>query len=262
LLWNNIRVSMSSVVVIHTFRTSPHVCNLSPYALKVETFLRASKIPYKVEYDNKFSAKGQIPWVEVNGEVVCDSNVIIPRLKEIYKVDIDASSSSEQRAMTHATVRMLEEHTTQIGFYYRYGLHMKELVEVLEIPNRLFKADESCAGSCIAFLWGSFQPKFTKNNTKRRGLGRHTDEELWKFSNDDLKALSDYLGKKPYFQGGKISSADCAIFGHMSQLLYIPLDFPQKKYLNEHCPNVVELVNRIKTELWPDWEQLCSGKAA
>jgi len=224
--------------------------------------MRASQIPYQALRDNKFSKKGQIPWAEVDGEVVCDSNVIIPRLKDVHKVDIDAGFTVEQKAMAHTTLRMLEEHTCPIGFYYRYTLHMKELYAAVDIPNRLFNADQSCLGACISFLWGKGQPKLTKKKLKYRGLSKHTDEELWEFSNDDLKAISDYLGKKPYFLGNKVSSADCAIFGHIAQLLYIPLDFPQKKFLIEKCPNVVELVDRMKAEFWPDWEQLCDGTAA
>jgi len=247
---------------MHTFRTTPHVYNVSPFAIKVESFLRINKIPFEVVYDNKFSKKGQIPWIELNGEQVADSNVIIPRLKKVFQVDPDSVYSKEQLAVAHSTLRMLEEHTAQIGFYYRYGLHMQELYDALDIPGRLFKAQESCMGSVVSYFWRRFQPKQTKKKTKLRGLACHSDEELWSFSFDDLRAMSDYLGDKRYFLGATPSTIDCAIFGHLSQFLFIPIGFPQKAYMQENCPNLIEFVDRFKAEYWPDWEEKCKGESS
>lgn len=75
----------------------------------------------------------------------------------------------------------------------------------------------------------------------------------------DLKAISKGLGDKKYFlTTDKPTTIDCTLFGHLAQFLYIPLPFPQKRFLNEECKNLVEYVERIKSELWPDWEQMCN----
>merc|ERR1712238_149256 len=50
---------------------------------------------------------------------------------------------------------------------------------------------------------------------------------------------------------------DCTVFGHLSQFLYIDLDFPQKTYLNEHCPNLVRFMDHFQQTYFQDWETLC-----
>jgi len=247
------------VVYLHAFPSTPHVYNISPFAIKVESFLRLHDIPYVMVYTSKFGSKGQIPYVLLNGEEVCDSNVIIPKLKEHFKIDCDARLTAGERAVSHATMRMVEEHTAQIGFYYRYGLHMDEFYEALDIPERLFNSKKSAKGSAISSAWKSVQPGMTKKKMKSRGLAAHSDNELWSFSADDLRAISDFLGDKPYFHGEEASTIDCVLFGHLSQFIFIPIDFPQKHFLLSECQNVVDFVHRFRAAYWPDWEQLCSG---
>merc|ERR1719221_512425 len=207
----------------------------------------------------QFGSKGQIPYVVLNGKETCDSNIIIPTLKHHFNVDCDAHLTSEQRAVGHTTTRMLEEHTAQIGFYYRYGLHMDDFYAALDVPERMFDAKESCKGSMIAWAWKRFQPGGTKGKVKSRGLASHSDAELWSFSADDLRAISDLLGQKTYFHGDQASLIDCVLFGHLSQFLFIPMDFPQKKFLLAVCQNVVQFVHRFRDTYWPDWEKLCAG---
>merc|ERR1719443_2780715 len=104
-------IQKRDVVYLHAFPSTPHVYNISPFAIKVESFLRLHKIPYEMVYTSKFGSKGQIPYVMLNDEEVCDSNVIIPKLKQHFKIDCDAHLTAEQRAVGHTTMRMIEEHT-------------------------------------------------------------------------------------------------------------------------------------------------------
>jgi glutathione S-transferase len=250
-----------NVVYLHTFLTSPHVYNISPFAIKVESFLRLNSIPYEMVYTMKFGSKGQIPYVILNGEEICDSNVIIPKLKDYFKTDRDAAAlTPEQRACDHAVMRMLEEHTAQIGFYYRYGLHMDEFFEALDVPTRMFHADTSCKGATIAAFWRNFQPGMTKKKMRFRGLAQHSDHELWKFSADDFKALSDLLSEKKYFHGDQASTIDCVVFAQLSQFLFIPIQFPQTAFLNSECINLIAFVHRFRDSFWPDWDKLCAGE--
>ena len=53
--------------------------------------------------------------------------------------------------------------------------------------------------------------------------------------------------------------ADCTMFGHLVQFVYIPMDIPQKAYIQENCPNLAKFVDRMKDLLWPDWEEMTKG---
>ena len=134
----------STKVSLFTFPPVPLVYSISPFAVKVESYLRINEIPYEVVYTSKFGPKGKIPYVHIhhsseNGkeavvEVVPDSNVILSRLEEIISPDGKdevANLCLEEKAMAHT--RMLEEHTSQIGFHYRYTLSIKEIFDVLDV---------------------------------------------------------------------------------------------------------------------------------
>ncbi len=56
------------------------------------------------------SAKGQLPFVELNGEEIADSAVIIKELAKHFDKDFDAQLTSEQRNVAHATAAMLDNH--------------------------------------------------------------------------------------------------------------------------------------------------------
>lgn len=66
------------------------------------------------------------------------------------------------------------------------------------------------------------------------------------------------LGDGPYFFGKASPTVlDCTVFGHLSQFLYIPIDFPQAQYMKDECPNLVTFVERFRETYWPDWESKC-----
>merc|ERR1712142_927538 len=109
------------VVYLCQFPLCPSVRSISPFALKVETWLRLTGIKYENIHTMKFSSKGQIPYIELNGEQIPDSNIIIEKLKKKFEVDPDKDILDENLAMGHAATVMVENHTAHIGFHYRYG---------------------------------------------------------------------------------------------------------------------------------------------
>eukprot|EP00934_Nitzschia_sp_Nitz4_P006119 Nitzschia sp. Nitz4//scaffold167_size49223//35599//36857//NITZ4_007040-RA/size49223-processed-gene-0.62-mRNA-1//-1//CDS//3329538290//6109//frame0 len=251
---------------LHMFPPCPGCYNISPFAIKVESFFRINRIPYENVYTSKFGAKGKIPYVttaHLPTEQLCDSNVIVNTIMKdtsatlIGRPTTDAILTPHQKAVAHTTIRMLEEHTAQIGFHYRYGRHMEEFTTQLDLPRHLFSADTSRKGRIVAWIWKSVQPKGTLKVSRYRGLTRHTDEELWEFCNHDLQALSDLLADQPYFFGETPTALDCTVYGHLSQFLWVPLEYPQKEYLLQRCPNLVNFMYRFRDAYWPDWKEKC-----
>lgn len=56
------------------------------------------------------SKKGQLPFVEVNGEEIADSAIIIKQLGEKFNIDLDAALTPEQKLIAHANISMIENH--------------------------------------------------------------------------------------------------------------------------------------------------------
>ena len=119
--------------------------------------------------------------------------------------------------------------------------------------------------------WGRVQPFLTRFRSYLHGIGRHENSDIWEMSFKDLAALSSWLGTKQYFHGSQPSTVDCMLFGHLAQFLFIDIGFPQKvtncflksihfiyifqTFMEAKCPNLVELVNRVKLQFWRDWDE-------
>ena len=74
-----------------------------------------------------------------------------------------------------------------------------------------------------------------------------------------VPALSNILGDKKFFNGEEPTNIDCAMFGHLVQFLYIPMDIPQKQFIQKQCPNLSDFVDRMRDRFWPDWDEMCKG---
>ena len=165
-----------------------------------------------------------IPYIELNGEQFTDSSLIIQMLEKRF-TNIDQELSLEQRSVSHLATVMVEHFTAQTGFYYRYGLHMREFVTRLQL-------EEFYASGGMIRVWTLVQPLITRLRSFMSGVSRQEQSVVWDQASQDLQALSTLLGDKQYFHGDSPTTIDCMIFGHLAQFLYIDIGFPQK-VLNE-----------------------------
>mmetsp|Transcript_59393 Transcript_59393/g.66460 ORF Transcript_59393/g.66460 Transcript_59393/m.66460 type:complete len:329 (+) Transcript_59393:71-1057(+) len=266
-------------LVLHTFPPVPNSYSFSPFGLKVESFLRINTIPYETLYTSSFGKNKTIPYLRIfesdqnktddsNAfDEVSDSNEIIAFLLTNPEYDTslceEENLTREQQAISHSCLRMLEEHTAQTGFYYRYNLNMPEFCEATQVRERVFMGDESKMGNMI---FGFFKKSLAKGWDKKaaaRGYMRYSSPDVvWAMACEDLQALEDLLASTPedqtYFFGRAHPGVlDCTVFGHLSQFLYIAIDFPQKIYLQENCPTLLRFMERFKETHFPDWETLC-----
>merc|ERR1712154_300534 len=67
------------MVYLFQFTRSPQIPSISPFCLKLESWLKLHGIKYQnVDHKCKHrSKKGLLPFVEINGEEIADSNMII-----------------------------------------------------------------------------------------------------------------------------------------------------------------------------------------
>ena len=117
-------------------------------------------------------------------------------------------------------------------------------------------------GSVGMFFFRYIQPYGMRFKARLHGIGRHSPEEQAELTHRDLKSVADILGDKEFMLTTDVpTSVDCTVFGHLAQFLYIPMEFPQKKYMLENCQKLVDYVDRMKHLLWPDWEDMCRKKS-
>lgn len=76
----------------------------------------SQNVDHKMRFRSK---KGQLPFIELNGEEIADSAIIIKELSAKYEKNLDAGLTAEQRNVSYATIAMLENHLIWIIFYWR-----------------------------------------------------------------------------------------------------------------------------------------------
>ncbi|CAK9809461.1 Failed axon connections [Anthophora plagiata] len=248
------------VVYLYQFSRIPLLPSISPFCLKVETWLRLNGIKYEnVDHKIKFrSKKGALPFVELNGEEIADSTIILRELSQKFGKDLDAGLTSEQRSVSHAMISMIENHLVWVVTCWRtknldqvlkgYKVNLQHVLGT-RIPN----------GILNFFFKLTFGRKGTKK-VKAQGMGVHTPEEVSQFGCADLKVLSDMLADKPFFFGDEPTTLDVVAFAHLAQILYIDKDTPYslRDYMQENCPNLVGHCSRMKERCFPDWDEICS----
>lgn len=248
------------VVYLYQFTRTPLLPSLSPYCLKVETWLRLAGLKYEnVDHKLKLrSKKGQLPFVEVNGEEIADSAIIIKELAQRYEKDLDAALTQEQRNIAHAMISMLENHLIWVLLFWR-SKNPDQMIKGYKV-NLQHALGSRLPNAVLNFL---FKFQFGRKGAKKvkaQGLGVHKPEEIEEFGRQDLKVLSELLADKPFFFGDEPTTLDCVAFSVLAQVHYIAdeVKYALKEFMQENCPNLVGHVSRIKERCFPDWDDICT----
>uniref|UniRef100_A0AAG5DPJ9 Uncharacterized protein n=1 Tax=Anopheles atroparvus TaxID=41427 RepID=A0AAG5DPJ9_ANOAO len=248
------------VVYLYQFTRTPMLPSISPFCLKVETWLRLAGLKYE-NIDHKLklrSKKGQLPFVEVNGEEIADSTIIMTELAQRFEKDLDVALTQEQRNIAHAMISMLENHLVWVVLSWRIK-NTEQMLKGYKI-NLQHALGSRLPNALLNFF---FKFQFSRKGAKKvkaQGLGVHTPEEIEEFGRKDLKVLSELLADKPFFFGDEPTTLDCVAFSVLAQVHFIldEVKYGLKEFMQENCPNLVGHVSRIKERCFPDWEDICT----
>jgi len=244
-----------NVVNLVQFPRARCIPSASPFALKLETFLKIAKIAYK-NVSNEFkygSAKAQIPFIELNGRQHADSGHIIDVLIKEFNLNMDAGLDPKQLADKRAYTILLEESVFRVVAYLRW-----------QDNSWLFSEDKGLLGNMSGIkkiAASKLGPYFSKGKIEKslyiHGIGRNTLEEVIEILKKDLNALNTLLGGKKYFFGSEPTSFDATAFGVLAQFLYTPQPVDTiVKYIESDTPDLKAFIERIKNEYWPEWDEV------
>ncbi|GMT21618.1 hypothetical protein PFISCL1PPCAC_12915, partial [Pristionchus fissidentatus] len=194
------------VVYLYQFPGTPSCSSMSPFCIKVEAFCRLHDI--KVERRNTYTARGAnglLPFIELNGEQHSDSQIIVKRLTQIFK--LRAYPDEQTAAIGHAVDRMLDNHT----FYLMQKARIPVLGQVVsfmvapKVPSFLLPivaSLASCLGGC------------KMSNRVAASIGKFADNE------NDLTQLQTILGKKKFLLAEEPTAVDCTAMGQLGYFYY------------------------------------------
>ena len=98
------------VVVLHCFPRGNSCLSLTPFPLKLETYLRMNNLKYVTEFKHFIGPKGKTPWITINGMDIADSQLAIEFLSEHFKIDMSNHLGKDERAVGRAMRILMEDH--------------------------------------------------------------------------------------------------------------------------------------------------------
>lgn len=233
-----------SGLTVFTFSADWGLPTTGPFALKLLKWLELAGIPFHQQFEDNPAKgpKGKNPWIELDGKRIGDTEIIIDLLAERSGFDIDAGLSPEQRALSHAVRRMLEEHFHQVLewelFVHPEGLAWVRRVAETTVPKPL-------AGTAASLFAGRF-----RRQLHARGIARHSPEIVAAKGKADIDAVEALLGDRAYLAADRPSMADVSAYGLLMPMAKWPMRTPAADYLKSR-PRLVAYLERIgetKTE--------------
>jgi glutathione S-transferase len=228
------------MIHLHAFAPLWGLVDLSPFVTKVDTYLRLTKLPYKmVPFSmESFAAapKGKLPFIVDGQETIADSNFIIDHLKKKYGDQLDAKFDPTARAAGHAFKRVLEENLYWVLIAERWR-ETKTAVEQYPVmvgqPPEFVKA---VADGLLGELHG-------------HGMGRHSADEVENIGKADLIALSDFLGEHPYLLGAAPTSYDATAYSFLAHVIQPDYESRMKRFIRT-LPNLMQYWDRLTSRLY------------
>lgn len=221
--------------------------NLSPFCFKLESYLRMTGLPYEVKLASLAQApKGKVPYVEIDGKLMGDSQFIIEYLKGKHGDTLDAKLTPEQLAIGHSVRRMLEECT------YWYIVYMRWVDE----PG--WRAYIPVVESMVPGVVGGPVPlqllrqKFM-GILHDQGTGRHSMDEVQKLAKEDITTVATFMGTKPFLLGDAPTSFDAVVYSFLVSIIANPVDTELKQHTLSQ-ENLVRYCARFKQRFFSTWK--------
>lgn len=217
----------------------------SPFVMKTEIQLQLAGLPYEKRFDRPDSSpKGQLPWIEDDGELIADSTFIRAHLERKYGVDLDAGLNLGERAKAWAIERMLENHFNWVLAYYRF-----------------FWDDNFARGPAH---WFDFAPEemqgpmreglvaAVRQNLMAVGVLRHTEPEIRSLGDRTIEAVVALIGDKPFLFGSQPTGTDAFCFAALAAGMTPFFDSPLRTAI-EAQPVLTAYVARMMARFYPDF---------
>jgi len=229
---------------LHQFPPAFGLPNASPFCMKVEAFLRMNDIDYKVVNlsDPRKAPKGKCPFIMDADKTVADSSEIIRYLIDSRK--LEDGLTADQHAHGHLLQRTLEENLYWCLLQERWmdddnWAVMKKVVFA------------GMPGAAAAVVSRMVRAK-TKRDLIGHGMGRHEKDEINFRAGEDIAALAQCLGEKPFLFGDRPSRFDACALAFVSGAVRVPLRSSIGELVGQH-PRLLDYTDRLMNQYFADF---------
>lgn len=228
-----------SELVVHQLPSAWGLPSISPFCLKLDVYLRMTRIPFRSVVDaTPFAGpKGKLPWIEHDGEKIGDSGLIIEYLERRFGCDPNATLSPAQRGVARALRRLIEENLYWVMVYDRW---------IVDENWQRFR--DVVLGGVPALLRPAvavFARRGVRGQLEGHGIGLHTRDEIHSIGCGDVAAIADILGDKSFLMGEEPTEIDAVAYGLLPNVMRVPVESPIKDAALGRT-NLVAYVDRMR----------------
>lgn len=218
--------------------------NISPFCLKLETYLRLAKIPYQVTSTRNLARapKNKLPYIKDGDLTLADTSQIIDYLKKKFGDPLDAHLNERQKAQGLAIQRLCEEHLYWVIVYSRW----LDLNSTKLLKETIFAKAPALLKPIILKLIR----KKTRKQLFEQGIGRHSPAEIYALGISDLEALANLLSGVPFLFGEAPTTYDVCVFAFLANIVFAPVNSPLKTCATQH-PEFAAYCERIQQLAYP-----------
>jgi glutathione S-transferase len=216
------------MITLHKFGPALGLPDISPFCIKVETYLRMAGVPFRAAVmDVRKAPKQKLPCVDDDGTIVCDSRDIIAHFEAKIPNPLDAALTARERSIATAFRGLVEEEMYFHGLYLRWQLdeNFAGYAPVLR---------EYLASNGVPGLLAPLVVRMVRKQVIRalfgQGTGRHTREQVEARACAALDALAQQLGEGPYFLGDRPRTIDATVFAFVWTTLEAPFESRARRH--------------------------------
>jgi len=244
------------MITLYGFGAGFGLPEISPFVTKTEVQLRMAGLAYRKERAMPpASPKGQLPYIEDEGERVADSTFIRAHIERKYGFDFDDGLDREVRAQAWAYERMIEHHV----YWALVGARWVDPENFAKGPSHFF---DGAPEDRREQLRENAQFRVAENYLLS-GLGRHAPDDDVDLALRSILALSVQLGDKPCLMGQKPVGVDATAFGALAGIL-TPFFASRLRAQVEKFDNLTAYVERMMRKYYPEfaWTPVRETEAA
>ena len=235
------------MITLYTFGPMFGLPDPSPFCMKADVLLKMSGLPYKLDHSGFMKApKGKQPYIDDGGQKIADSTFIRWHLEGRHRIDFDPRLTPEQKATAWAFEKLCEDQLywgIVRNRWVNYGNFEKG-------PVRFFDAVPAFIRPFVI----AKSRRDVHNALHGQGLGRHSVEDTERIVIHGVKALSDFLGSKPFLMGDHPCGADAMAFSLLCGLLCPRFEGPLLDATKARA-NLVAYRDRGMARWYPDFTE-------
>ncbi|MBV9559883.1 MAG: glutathione S-transferase family protein [Bradyrhizobium sp.] len=233
------------MITLYGFGVGFGLPEISPFVTKTEVQLKMAGLAYRKERAMPpASPKGQLPFIDDDGEAIADSTFIRAHIERKYAFDFDAGLSRPERAQAWAFERMIESQV----YWGLVGARWVDPENFAKGPAHFF---DGAPEDRREKLREDAQFRVAENYLLS-GLGRHAPDDDVELALRSIFALSVQLGDKPYLMGDKPCGMDATAFGALAGIL-TPFFDSKLRSRAESFENLSAYVDRMMEQYYPDF---------